>query len=192
MLDSEFILALTAPLGGKEPVELQALSRLVKASGAGREAITMANDAAARLRASAQKLEVEKNKELAPRQAEIVKRAAALETAAKAFAAFLDERDKATAALYIADAQGNTALDAAVRGGILLERLNETRPLVLALDVVGADVDVYAKDGLFRSLQVGMASNTVVTWQITDGGGRVLSTGARSAGTPLTLVNLPD
>lgn len=192
MLDAESVLALTGTPGGQIPAELAALARLEASMEKARAAIKTANARAEALRGEAGKIKTDKDKEAAETKAGLLQQAGDIETAAKALGVLLDEREKAVAALYAADAQGNTALDAAIRGGLLLDRLNTSVARVLSLKLVGSDVDVYAKDGLFRSLSVGMGSHTAVTWQVTDAGGRVLATGARNTATPLTAVRLPD
>lgn len=114
-----------------------------------------------------------------------------LVAAAKALVALDTEAEKSVAALFVADAQGNTPIDAAVRGGVLRDGLSGHDAFSLTLKTISSDVDILSKDCLFCALKVALASNTIVSWQLVDDKGRVRSTGALRKDTPLKRIALP-
>lgn len=100
--------------------------------------------------------------------------------AAKILTDLTNDAEKALLALYAVDAQGTSALDAAVRGGMLRRQLPERGDFVyfVTLRTVASDVDLATKDGLFVKAATSLASNTIVSWQMSNALGRVVSAGS--------------
>jgi hypothetical protein len=91
----------------------------------------------------------------------------------------VDEAQKLTAALFVVDAQGNTAYDAAQRGEALTKTLTGGgKVMTLTLKVVSSDVDTVATDGLFRGFKVYAGNTTIGRWKLVDSTGKLISAGA--------------
>ena len=112
--------------------------------------------------------------------------------AAKALGDLANEVDKALATLYVVDAQGNSPIDAAVRGGRLRALLaaNADAVYFVSVKTIASDVDLAGKDGLFTRAATSLSSNTIVSWQITSVHGRVMSAGAIDQPTPTEIRNV--
>jgi hypothetical protein len=114
-----------------------------------------------------------------------------LEDGAKRLSDLADDAEKSLTALFALDAQGNSLIDAAIRGGILRDILKGTGVFSLTLKTLSSDVDVVARDCLFCTLRVNLASNTVVSWLLVDHKGKVRTTGAIRKDTPMERIQLP-
>ncbi len=98
---------------------------------------------------------------------------------AEALGKAVDEAQKLTAALFVVDAQGNTAYDAAQRGEALTKTLTGAgKVMTLTLKVVSSDVDTVATDGLFRGFKVYAGNTTIGRWKLVDSTGKLISAGA--------------
>jgi hypothetical protein len=156
-------------------VEMTALREVRKALTALREKFIDAGNLASRKRSEAPRVEDKGN---AAARAAAMKTADEIDAAAKSAGAVADEVHKFLAALFVADAQGISPLDAALRGGVLNDLLAKGQPVLLSVKAVSADVDTIASDKLFRGLRVSVSSNTVARWRLVAVNGTVLSTGA--------------
>lgn len=192
VIDPDAILALVDDNGlGNAPPEAELVEKLADAISDARGQIQAAQKKAATHRATAAKQKGANDKATEKLKAPYLERAGQLDAAVKGLTELVDAKDKALMTLYVVDAQGATPFDAAIRGGMLADALLKTNARVLTVKSIAADVDVVARDGLFRSLSVALSGNTVVTWQLADDKGRVLSSGSMNKSTALTDVALP-
>ena len=189
VLDPDAILTLV-PAGGPNPPELVALEKLAAELRDSRAQARLATDRAGELRDTAPKPADEKNKATAAKRDAYLQQANSLDARVKSLTAFADETDKSVAALYAVDAQGSSPIDAAIRGGKLSDAMSGKAAYTLALKATSSDVDTIAADGLFRGLRVGVASNTVVRWRLTDSNGMVVSVGSVQHASPLKRIAL--
>jgi len=98
---------------------------------------------------------------------------------AEALGKAVDEAQKLTAALFVVDAQGNTAYDAAQRGEALTKTLTSGgKVMTLTLKVISSDVDTVATDGLFSRFKVYAGNTTIGRWKLVDSTGKLISAGA--------------
>jgi hypothetical protein len=112
---------------------------------------------------------------------------------AEALGKAVDEAQKLTAALFVVDAQGNTAFDAAQRGEALTKTLSgAAKVMTLTLKVVSSDVDTVATDGLFRGLRVSAGNTTIARWKLVDSTGKLIGAGAEMERQGLKRVWLGD
>jgi len=113
-------------------------------------------------------------------------RAERIVAAAKTVTELANEADKVLAGLYTVDAQGNSLIDAAVRGGRLRNRLaaSAQSTYFLSVTTITSDVDLAAKDGLFTKAATSLSSNTIASWKMTNVFGSIVSTGALNKATP--------
>lgn len=191
VIEPDAIVAMMAS-GAKQPPELDRLRALQTELGASRQKVIDAGGVAAQLRANAPKPKDDKDKAATDQRAAALKLADDIDAKAKTVAAAAEEVDKMLATLYIADAQGNTPLDSALRGGMLNDMLASGKAYMLSLKAVSSDVDTIAADGLFRGLRVAVASNTVARWRLTGLDGVVKSVGAVQKNSQLERIKLPD
>lgn len=191
IIEPDAIVAMMAN-GVTQPPELQRLKALQTELGNTRQKVIDAGGIAEQRRANAPKPKDDKDKAAADQRAAVLKLADDIDAKAKAVAAAAEEVDKMLAILYIADAQGNTPLDSALRGGMLNDMLVSSKAYMLSLKAVSSDVDTIAADGLFRGLRVAVASNTVARWRLTGLDGVVKSIGAVQKNSQLERIKLPD
>jgi len=109
--------------------------------------------------------------------------------AAKLLSDVATEVEKSLLALYTVDAQGASPIDGAVRGGMLRELLaaHAASTYFLTLKTIASDVDLAAKDGLFVTASTSLASHTIVSWQMANAQGRVVSAGSLNRRTPTEI-----
>jgi hypothetical protein len=174
---------------GTLPDELQLVHDLQQEIEADRKTIKSAEAKVTELLDAAAALK--KDKKTAAAASKLSLQAEQIQGASKALATTVDDVEKSLAAMFAADAQGNTPIDSAVRGGVLRRAMVGRPTFSLTLKAISSDVDVVAKDCLFCRLKVELASNTIVSWQLIDDAGRVRSSGAIRKDTPLTRVELP-
>jgi hypothetical protein len=107
--------------------------------------------------------------------------------AAKTLSDYLDAADKSLAALYVADAQGTSPLDASIRGDLLRQTLGAQTEAtyMLATKSISSDADIAAKDGLFTRASTAIASTTNVSWQLIRlGTGQIVAADTLSVSLP--------
>lgn len=103
-----------------------------------------------------------------------------------------DDAGKMMAALYVVDAQGNTPIDAALRGEALRSGLSNKLVLTLTLKVISADADTVVSDGLFRGLRMHVGHTTVARWKLSDSGGVLRGAGVSAEANSPSRVELGD
>jgi hypothetical protein len=164
--------------GGPMPAELSWVHAVRQQLAAARNEVRAALGDAQRLSAVAAAIRNRKGAQSAASAAEGA--AERIVAAAKVVTDLANEAEKSLAALYAVDAQGNSLIDAAVRGGRLRTLLatHADATYFLTVKTVTSDVDLASKDGLFTKAATSLASNTVVSWQMTGVSGRVVSAGA--------------
>ena len=179
----------TVPVPGvadkNAPIELTLAAELTQEIGLSRDEIKTANEKIATM---AKPVGNETKKEKADRAATLKKFTDQVAT----FSALVDECDKGLTALYLIDAQGNSPLDLAVRGGILRKTLTGRSVYTLALRTISSDADIIAKDCLFCEYKVMVGTTTAVSWQLTDQTGIITSAGMDSEHTALAKISLPN
>ena len=117
--------------------------------------------------------------EKAASRAANVKAADEVDRLAEALGKAVDEAQRLTAALFVVDAQGNTAYDAAQRGEALASTLAEGgKVMTLTLKVISSDVDTVATDRLFSGLKIYAGNTTIGRWKLVDSTGKLVSAGA--------------
>ncbi len=116
-------------------------------------------------------------------------KAARILATAKTLTDLANDAEKALMALYAVDTQGASPIDSAVRGGMLRDALapNRNSTYFLTLKTIASDVDLASKDGLFVKASTSIASNTVVSWQLSNVLGKVISAGAVNRSTPTQI-----
>lgn len=173
-------------VSGSIPPELQKLRALQDTIAEVRRKIRAASARSEEFRNAAAAAPEDKKKPL-------LKLAEEIDAKAKQSDAAADEINKMLATLYIADTQGNTPLDAALRGGKLNDLLSAPggAGYLLLLKAAASDVDTVAANRFFSGLHVAVRSNTVVSWRLTSLDGFVVSTGATRQDSPLEKVVLP-
>lgn len=118
--------------------------------------------------------------------------AAEVDRAVAALTGSSDDAGKMIAALYAVDAQGNTPIDAALRGEALRAGLSNKTVLTLTLKVVAADADTAVSDGLFRGLRVHVGHTTVARWKLSDSRGVLRGAGVSAESSSPSRVALGD
>lgn len=184
LIDPDAIVAVTPPSGAALP-ELDKLKALQNTIADVRKKLRAASAKVDVLRSPAASLPDNEKKAA-------LKLADEIEVMARQVAGAVDEVNKMLATLYVADPQGNTPLDSALRGGILDDKLqNSPASYMLSLKVAASDIDTIAANRFFSGMHVSVASNTVVHWRLASLDGVVRASGAGRESSPLEKVQLP-
>lgn len=184
IIEPDAIIPVTPSPGTTFP-ELDKLTALQKTIDVVGEKVRSAAQKVEALRRSAPGLPEDQKKAALKLAEEIEVMATALTTSA-------DQVNKALAALYVADAQGNTALDSALRGGMLDQKLQSSpHSYVFSLKAAASDVDTLAANRFFSGLHVGVGSNTIAHWRLTSIDGVIRGSASDQQDSPLEKVKLP-
>jgi hypothetical protein len=181
VIDPDFIVV---DLSASDRPELQKLDTVHKGIAKLREAIAKISAEIETLRRQAAKENDEPKKKELQRQADV------LEAKVKQATVTVEEVYKLIAGFNTADAQGNTALESALRGGMLADKLTDAA-FFLSVKALASDVDTVAVQRFFFPLYLALSSHTVVQWRATSAAGLVVSSGALRSATAFWKPSLP-